>query len=96
VHGFVLGLKCKYVFRALSPGLAVCGVDMCKNMSDTVFELADRVGVRVEVASAVVFPVKVTVAFQGVIAMDRDLELDTVALSFDHKLVQTVQDRVVI
>jgi len=96
VHGLILSLKCKYVLGALSPGFAVCGIDMCKNMGNAVFELADRVGVCVEVASAVVFSVEVTVAFKGVVAMDRDLELDTIALGFDHEFIQTVQNCVII
>lgn len=96
MHRLVLGLESKYVLRALSPGLAVRGVYMRKYMSNAIFKLADGVGVGVKVASAVVFSVEVRVRFQGVVAVNRDLELDAIAVGFNHNFVETIQDRIII
>lgn len=96
MHGLVLSLKSEYVLGALTPGLAVGGVDVCKDMSNTILELADSVCVRVEITSTVVLSIEVVVSFQGVVAVDRDGKLDPVTMRFDHKRVETIQNCVVV
>jgi hypothetical protein len=96
VHGLVLRFESEYILRALTPSLSVGGVDVCKDMGNTVLELIDGIRVRIEITSTVGFPVEVLVSLKGVVAMDRDGKLDAVAMRFDHKLVKTIQDSVVV
>jgi hypothetical protein len=90
VHGLVLRLESENVLRALTPSLSVGRVDVCKDMGNTILELADGIRVRIEITSTVGFSVEVLVSFKGVVAVDRDRKLDAVAMRFDHKLVKTI------
>jgi hypothetical protein len=90
VHSLVLRLEREDVLGALSPSLSVGGVDVGKDMGDTILELADGIRVLVEVSSAVVLSVEVPVSLKGVIAVDRDRELDAVAVRLHHKVVKTI------
>ena len=95
MHSLVLCFESKDVLRALSPGLSIGGVDVCKNVGNPVFKVFDGFGVGVEVASAVPIPIKILVTFKSVVAVNRNQKLDAIAVCLDHELVETVQHSVV-
>ena len=95
MHGFVLGLECKDVLRALRPGLAGRRIDVSKHMVNAVLELGNRIFVCVEVSSAIPLPVEVFFALQRIVAVDGNQKLDAVAMCFDHEFIETVEDSVV-
>jgi hypothetical protein len=66
------------------------------DMGHAVLVVAQSLCVCVEVAGAVVFPVKVPVALEGVVAVERNDELDPVAFGVAHEVVQAVEDGVVV
>jgi hypothetical protein len=96
MHGLVLCLEGEDVLRALRPGLAVVRVHVSHYMGHTVLVVAQSLCVCVEVAGAVVLPVEVSVAFEGVVAVERNDKLDPVALGVVHEVVQAVENGVVV
>jgi hypothetical protein len=96
VHGLVLRLEGEDVLWALRPRLAVVGVHVSHDMGDAVLVVAQSLCVGVEVADTVVLSVKVSVAFEGVVAVERNDELDAVAMGVVHEVVQFVEDGVVV
>jgi hypothetical protein len=96
VHGLILRLEGEYVLWALRPRLAVVGVHVSHDMGDAVLVVAQSLGVGVEVADTVVLSVKVSVAFESVVAVERNDELDAVAMGVVHEVVQLVEDAVVV
>jgi len=95
VHGFVLRLECKDILWALRPWFAVVWVDMRHDVGDTVFVVANGFRATVEVTSTVVLSVEVPLAFQSIVAVERDDELDAIPLRVVHDVVQAVQDFIV-
>jgi hypothetical protein len=96
VHGLVLRLESEDVLRALRPGLAVVRVHVSHDMGDAVLVVAQGLCVGVEIANAVVLSVKVSVAFESVVAVERDDELDAIAFGVVHEVIQTVEDGIVV
>jgi hypothetical protein len=95
MHSFVLRLESKYVLRALGPCLAVCGIDMGKDMGNAIFEVGDGIAVGVEIASTVPLSIEIAITFEGVVAVDRNEELDAVAMRFHHEFIEATQNGVV-
>lgn len=95
MHGFVLRLECKDILWALRPWFAVVWVDMRHDVGDTVFVVANGFRATVEVTSTVVLSVEVPLAFQSIVAVERDDELDAIPLRVVHDVVQAVQDFIV-
>src|SRR5690242_269597 len=87
MHSFILSLEREDVLRALCPGLPICRIDVCENVCNAVFEVLDGIAVGVEVTSAIPLAVEVFVALQGIVRVDRDHELDAIAVCFDHELI---------
>lgn len=96
MHGLVLRLKSEDVFWALRPWLAVVRVHVRHDVSDTVLVVGESLLIGVEIAGAVVLSVKVSVAFEGVVAVEGNDEFDPVAFGVVHEVVQTVEDGVVV
>lgn len=96
VHGLVLCLEGEDVLRALRPRLAVVRVHVRHDMGDAVLVVVQSLGVCVEVAGAVVLSIEVPVALEGVVAVERNDEFDAVAFGVVHKVVETVEDGVVV
>lgn len=90
MHGFVLSLKSKDILRALGPRLPILGVLVCKNMSNSLLELGNGLGIGIKVTSAVILAIKVTVALQSIVAVDGDKQLDAVAMGLCHEIVKPV------
>ena len=95
MHGFVLRLESKDILWALRPWFAVVWVDMRHDVGDTVFVVANGFRATVEVTSTVVLSVEVPLAFQSIVAVERDDELDAIPLRVVHDVVQAVQDFIV-
>lgn len=70
MHGFVLGLECKDILWALSPGLASRRVDVSKHMCNAILELGNRIFVGVEVSGAIPLSVEVFVSLQRIVAVN--------------------------
>ena len=96
MHGLVLCLEGEDVLRALRPRLAVVRVHVRHDMGDAVLVVVQSLGVCVEVAGAVVLSIEVPVALEGVVAVERNDEFDAVAFGVVHKVVETVEDGVVV
>jgi hypothetical protein len=96
VHSLVLRLEGEDVLRALRPWFPVVGVHVRHDMSDAVLVVAQSLRVGVKVADTVVFPVEVSVALEGVVAVEGDDEFDPVAFGIVHEVVQAVEDGVVV
>lgn len=95
MHSFILRLECKDILSTIAPRFPVMRVNMRKHMRDAVLEVANRIGIRVEISRAVPAAVEVRVRFKGVVTVDGDEKLDTVLVCFDHDIVKTVEDCVV-
>lgn len=95
MHSLVLRFEREDVLWALRPCLAVVRVDVRHHVSDAVFIVPDRIGVAVEVASAVVLSIKVSVALQSIVAVERDDKFDAVASCIVHEIIEAVEDFVV-
>lgn len=61
MHGFVLRFEGEYVLRALGPWLAIVGIDVSHDVSDTILKILNGVAVGVEVTGAIPFTIKVFV-----------------------------------
>ena len=70
-------------------------VDMCHDMRNAIFVVAYRFGAAVKVTGAVVLPVEVFLSFQGVVAVERDDELDAIAPRVVHEVIESVEDFIV-
>ena len=70
VHSLILCLEGEDVLRALRPRLSIVRVHVRHYMSDAVLVVAQSLCVCVEVANTVVFSVKVSVAFEGIVAVE--------------------------
>jgi hypothetical protein len=68
---------------------------VCKNVGDTILELANSFTVGVKVAGTVPCPVEATVVFKSIIAVNRNEKLDTMVMGLDHKVVESVQDSII-
>ncbi|KAI6762523.1 hypothetical protein HG530_008503 [Fusarium avenaceum] len=90
VHGFVLSLESKDVFRALGPRLSILGVLVRKNMSNSLLELFNGLGIGIEVAGTVPLAVEVFVTLKSIIAVDGDKELDAIVMGLCHEVVKPV------
>jgi hypothetical protein len=95
VHSLVLCFKCKDIFRALRPWFAIVWVDMCHNVANAVFVMTDCFRAAVEIAGAVVLSIEVFFPFEGVVAVERDDELDAVSSRFVHEIIKAVQNFIV-
>ena len=95
VHGLVLCLEGENVLGALSPSLAIVGVDMAEYVSDPRLEVGDGIAVGIEISGSVPLPVKVAAALQGVVAVDGDQEFDAVTVGLYHETIQAFEDRVI-
>lgn len=60
-----------------------------------IFEVSDCLAIGVEFACSIPLSVEVFIAFESIIAVDGDEELDAVAMRFHHKFVETVEHCVV-
>ena len=96
VHSLILCLEGEDVLGALRPRLSIVRVHVRHDMSDAVLVVAQSLCVCVEVTNTVVFSVKVSVAFESVVAVERNDEFDAVAFGVVHKVVETVEDGVVV
>jgi hypothetical protein len=65
-------------------------------MGDAVLVVVQSLGVCVEVAGAVVLSIEVPVGLEGIVAVERNDEFDAVAFGVVHKVVETVEDGVVV
>ena len=96
VHSLILCLEGEDVLGALRPRLSIVRVHVRHDMSDAVLVVAQSLCVCVEVTNTVVFSVKVSVAFESVVAVERNDEFDPVAFGVAHEVVQAVEDGVVV
>ena len=96
VHSLILCLEGEDVLGALRPRLSIVRVHVRHDMSDAVLVVAQSLCVCVEVAGTVVLPVEVSVALEGVVAVERNDKLDPVALGVVHEVVQAVENGVVV
>jgi hypothetical protein len=95
VHSLVLCLEGEDVFRALRPRLAIVWVDVRHDMSDAIFVVANCFGAAVEIAGAVILAVEILLAFQSVVAVERDDDLDAVTFGIVHEVIQSVEDLII-
>jgi len=72
MHSLVLSSKSKNILRALSPGLAIIGVDVCQDVSNTILEQTDSVLVRIEIAGTVPLAIEVRIISQSVVDVNED------------------------
>jgi hypothetical protein len=95
VHSLVLRLESEDVLRALRPRLAIVWIDVRHNMCDAILVVANSFGAAVKVASAVIHAIEILLTFQSVVAVERDDELDAIALGIVHEVVQSVEHLIV-
>jgi hypothetical protein len=95
VHSLVLRLESEDVLRALRPRLAIVWIDVRHNMGDAILVVANSFGAAVKVAGAVILAIEILLPFQSVVAVERDDELDTVALGIVHEIIQSVEHLIV-
>ena len=95
MHGLILCLECKDVFRALRPWFAIVWVDMRHYIGNAVFVMANGFRAAVKLANAIILPVEIPLVFQRVVAMERDDELDAIAFGIIHEVIQSVEDLIV-
>lgn len=95
MHSFVLSLEGKYVFGTFRPGFAIVWVDVCHDMSHTIFVVADSLGICVEITSPIVLSEEVPVISESVVTMEGDDELNIIVSGTVHEVVQPIQHLVV-
>lgn len=95
MHRLILSLECKDILRALCPCFLIMRIDMRQDMGDSLFKVLDCVLVGVKVARAIPLSVKVGLSRQGIVAMNRDKELDPMLVRIEHHIVQVVQNSVI-
>lgn len=95
MHGLILSLKSKNVLGALAPSLPVRRVDVSENMRNTLLEVLNGIAIGVKVTGTIPLPVEVVRSFQGVVAVDGDEKLDTIAVCLHHEDVEAVQHSII-
>jgi hypothetical protein len=68
---------------------------MCHNISNSVFVVTNGFRAAVKVTGTIVLPVEVFLSFQGVIAVERDDELDAIASRSVHEVIESIEDFIV-
>lgn len=68
---------------------------MSKNMRNTLLEVLNGIAIGVKVTGTIPLPVEVLRTFQGVVAVDGDEKLDTIAVCLHHEGVETVQHSII-
>jgi hypothetical protein len=64
-------------------------------MCDAILVVANSFGAAVKVAGAVIHAIEILLTFQSVVAVERDDELDAIALGIVHEVVQSVEHLIV-
>lgn len=68
---------------------------MGHDVSDAIFVVTDCFRATVKIAGTIILPVEVPFAFESIVAMERDDELDAITFGIVHDIVQSVKDFIV-
>jgi len=96
MHRLIVCFKSKDILRALSPGLAIIGIDVCKDVSNTILEQTDSVLVRIENLGTVPLSIEVHIGSQSVLCVNKDQAFDTVTMRIHHEFFEEVQNSIIV